>query len=573
MGPYFDPYIVSWVVFLPLATALLLIATRMLALVVFDSRGAPGVVWRAVAMGSTSIGFLLALVLWGVVDPQLLGFQAMERVDWLPKLGIHYFVGVDGISLILILFTTFIVPLALLSSWNDVRSSLKSHVVLILFLETGVLGTLASLNLFQLYLFWEMTVIAGYFLIGRWGRVERFRAATKFALFGTSGAMILLLGILAVYELNFAQTGVSNFDLVAFTLDGTVPLLDTRIDVVGEDLSEGIGWQTQMWLFVAFALSCAIKMALVPFHSWLVDAEGESSTAASIMITSLLVMLGGYVYLRVALPLFPVAAHQAAPWLSGMATLGILYAALLTLGQRDLRSVVAYAALAQLGLIALGLASLTHHAVIGAVIQMVSHGLCVAALLMIFGFLSERRETRELDAYGGVAKPMPVCAVLLALALMGYAGAPLFSGFVGQFLILFGSVARDWRLALLALAGSVVIAVAMIGVYRRIMLGPLDQPANRGLIDLDWRERGVVIAALVPVIWIGIHPNPLLRRIEPPVSQLLQRIEGRVEEERERARAMLEIASEVEETVGAGDSDSDTGSEPDAPLPPTGVEP
>ena len=573
MGPYFDPYLVSWVVFLPLATAVLLIATRMIALVVFDTLGAPGVVWRAVAMGSTSIGFLLALVLWGEVDPQILGFQAMERVDWLPELGIHYFMGVDGISLILILFTTFIVPLALLSSWNDVRDSLKSHVVLILFLETGVLGTLASLNLFQLYLFWEITVIAGYFLIGRWGRVERFRAATRFALFGTSGAMILLFGILAVYELNFAQAGISNFDLAAFARDGTIPLLETRIDVVGAELSEGIGWQTQMWLFIAFALSCAIKMALIPFHSWLVDAEGEASTAASIMITSLLVMLGGYVYLRVALPLFPVAAHQAAPWLAGVATLGIVYAALLTLGQQDLRRIVAYATLGQLGLIAFGLASLKHHAVIGAVVHMVSHGLCVAALLMVFGFLSERRGTRELDAFGGVAKPMPVCATLLALALMGYAGAPLLGGFVGEFLIIFGSVARDWRLALLALAGVITIAVAMVGVYRRIMLGALDQPANRGLIDLDWRERGVLIATLVPVIWIGVHPNPLLRRIEPPVSQLLQRVERRVEEERDRARTMLELAAEVEETLGAAEPEADAGSGSNAASPPTGGEP
>ena len=521
MGPYIDPHILSWVVFLPMATALVLLGSRAIAVSIFNSSGAPGVVWRAVAMGGSTLTFLLAAIgLWGRFDPEVTRYQLVERAPWLPSLGVNYLVGLDGISLVLILLTTFLIPLALLSSWNEVRRSLKSYAVLLLFLETGIIGAFASLNLVQLYFFWELTLIVSFFMIGRWGGMSGLRAAVRFLVFGLAGSLLMLVAMLIVFRLNLEQAGSPNFDLVQYGAGAGKALLETVIPMSGT--ADVAWWKTQNWLFAAFALAFALKIPVVPLHGWFVDAHCEAPAAVAAIHSGLLMKLGIFAFLRIAIPLFPAAAGLAAPWIRGLVLVGLLYGAFLSLAQRDLKRLIAYSSLAHLHFIVLGIFSLELHSVAGAIIYMLSHGMCVGALFILVGFLTERGGTRRIEDFAGLAKPMPVFAAFVGLALLGSIGMPGLGGFVGSFLIFLGSFSVDARVAAAALVGVVVVAGALFRMYGRVLLGPLDNSENRGLIDLDLRERAVIVVMLLPVVWIGLYPNPILRRIEPPISSLVQ---------------------------------------------------
>jgi NADH-quinone oxidoreductase subunit M len=548
MGPFIEERLLSWLVFTPMATALLLLATGAIGALLFRSKGLPAEVWRAVAMGGTLLSFLFSLLVWGSFDPEMTGYQLVERGEWLPGLGVHYFVGIDGISLVLVMMTAFVVPVVLLATWNEVGRALKSYLVFVLFLETALVGTFVSLNLFQFYFFWELMLVLMYFIIVVWGGPGRFQAATKFFLFTLLGSLLMLVALLVVHQLNFEQTGVPNFDLVTLPGAQGLGLLETAIPLGGASGDGAVWWRSQLWLFIAFALAFGIKVPLFPLHGWLPDAHSEAPTAGSVLLAAVLLKVGAYAFIRIALPLFPAASLSLTPVILVLALLGAVYGSLLALVEGDLKRLIAYTGLAHLGLIMVGVFARNLHGTTGAVVQMVSHGLCVAALLILVGFIQERRGTRELSALGGLARPMPVFAALMGAVVMASIGLPSTSGFVGELLILLGSFRAGPGVALVAAAALVIGVAAMLRLFRRVLLGPLDNPENRGLIDLDLRERVAVLALLVPVVWIGLYPNPVLRRIEPSVSVLVQQVErrrGAAIEASARAKAELESQEEA----------------------------
>lgn len=523
------------VTFLPLLVGLLLLAT---------GRSLPVAVWRATGLLATLATFVLALGLWTGYDPVDGGYQFVERLEWLPEFGIRYFVGIDGISLPLVLLTTFLMPLTLLATLNDIEKSARSYIFFMLFLETGLLGAFVSLNLFVFYVFWEVTLVPMYFLIGIWGGPRRVYAAIKFFLFTTLGSMLMFVALLVVYRLNFEQSGgVLNFDWVAIPGSTDLGILDTRVPVAGA----AQWWRTQPFLFAAFAIAFAIKVPMVPLHTWLPDAHVEAPTGGSVILAGVLLKLGAYGFLRFALPLFPDAALEATPIMLGLALTGIVFGSLVAMVQTDIKKLVAYSSVAHLGFVMLGVFAFNSQGVSGGVLLMVSHGLSTGALFILVGYLYRRRQTRNIEDFGGVARPMPVFAAMLGVVMMASIGLPGLSGFVGEFLILLGTFSSHPWIAAAACSGIVLGAGYMLWMYRRVMLGPVENPENRGLIDLDWRERVVVVALIAPMLWIGVQPDPVLRRIEPAAVATLRIIDERVQqrapredEDEEQARSAFD---------------------------------
>lgn len=523
-----DPYLLTIVTFLPLLAGLGLLATSVLAQLL-GAGGLPKQVWRGVALATTGIGFLISLRLFFLFDATDPGFQFVEHVAWLPDYGIDYFVGIDGISLFLVLLTTFLMPLTLLASWTDIKRSVKTYVFFMLFLETGMLGAFVSLNLFQFYVFWEVMLIPMYFIIGIWGGPRRIYAAVKFFLFTMLGSLLMLVAMLVVYYLTWEQTGVLDFNLVAPSGSDGGGLLATVIPTADEviDGTSAVWWQTQTWLFAAFALAFAIKVPMVPFHTWLPDAHVEAPTAGSVVLAGILLKMGTYGFLRFALPLFPVAALQFTPVILALALVGIVYGSLVAMVQADVKKLVAYSSVAHLGFVMVGMFALNATGVNGSILQMVNHGLSTGALFLLVGMLYERRHTRLIEQFGGVAKPMPVFAAFFGLVTMSSIGLPMLNGFVGEFLILLGAYLARPLVAVIATSGVVLAAAYMLWMYRRVMFGPIENAENRSLIDLGLREKLVMAAIALPIVWIGVHPETFLRRIEPSVVALLRQVDER----------------------------------------------
>jgi NADH-quinone oxidoreductase subunit M len=513
VGMAIQDSLLTWITFLPLATGLLLLLVSRL----------PVVVWRGVALASTTLVFLLSVQLFVSFDPTRTGYQFVEHAAWIPDYGIHYFVGIDGISLLLVVLTTFLMPIVLLASWNDITHSVRSYVFFMLFLETGMLGAFVSLNVFQFYLFWEVMLVPMYFIIGIWGGPRRIYAAVKFFLFTMFGSLLMLAAILVVYYLFYEQTGQLNFDLVAPPGSAVPALLDTRIPVSGE----AVWWKTQYWLFAAFALAFAVKVPMVPLHTWLPDAHVEAPTAGSVVLAGVLLKMGTYGFVRFALPLFPAATLDWTPVMLGLSLVGIVYGSLVAMVQPDIKKLVAYSSVAHLGFVMLGIFALDVQGLDGGVLQMVNHGLSTGALFILVGMLYERRHTRLIADFGGVAKPMPVYAACFGIVTMSSIGLPLLNGFVGEYLILLGSFLVHPGVTAIATSGVVLAAVYMLWMYRRVMFGPVEVAENRSLIDLGLREKVVMVALIVPIFWIGIYPDTLLRRIEPSVIELLRVMEQR----------------------------------------------
>ena len=511
------PSLVSWITFLPLGTGMLLLlawaVSRMLG-----GEGLPASLWRAIAFASSAVTFLLSLRLFARFDATEVGFQFIEHTPWIDQFGINYHVGVDGISLLLIVLTTFLMPIVLAASWNDITKSVKSYVFFMLFLETGMLGAFVSLNLFQFYLFWELMLIPMYFIIGIWGGPRRVYAAVKFFLFTMFGSLLMLIAMLVVYYLHFQQTGMLTFDLVSPPWSETSALLDTVIP------TEGIWWQTQFWLFAAFAIAFAIKVPMVPFHTWLPDAHVEAPTAGSVVLAGVLLKMGTYGFLRFSLPLFPEATLTFAPWIIALAVFGIIYGSLVAMVQSDIKKLVAYSSVAHLGFVMLGMFALNVQGLTGSVLQMVNHGLSTGALFLLVGMLYERRHTRQINEFGGVARPMPVFACFFGIVTMSSIGLPMLNGFVGEFLILLGAFLVHPWMAVIATSGVVLAAAYMLWMFRRVMFGPVENEENRKLIDLDLREKLVLVAIVIPIFWIGLYPDTFLRRIEPTVIELIEQV-------------------------------------------------
>jgi NADH-quinone oxidoreductase subunit M len=478
--------------------------------------------WKTGGLAASLLTFAVSLKLWTGYDPTTAEYQFVEHVPWLAEWGVNYYVGADGISVLLILLTTFLQPIVLLASWHDIKKSVKSFVFFMLALETGMIATFAALNLFQFYLFWELMLIPMYFIIGIWGGPRRVYAAIKFFLFTMAGSLLMLVAMLVVYRLHFEQTGTLTLDLVA-PPGGALPgLLETNILPGG-----AVWWQTQPWLFAAFALAFGIKVPVFPFHTWLPDAHVEAPTAGSVILAGVLLKMGTYGFVRFALPLFPDASLQFAPLIFGLGLAGILYGALVAMVQKDIKKLVAYSSVAHLGFVMLGTFALNDEGLSGAVLQMINHGLSTGALFLLVGMIYERRHTREISAFGGIAKPMPVYAAMFGIVTMSSIGLPGLNGFVGEYLILLGTFRAAPWVGAAATFGVVLAAVYMLWMYRRVFFGPVEIAENRGLIDLDLREKLLIAAVVIPIVWIGVYPQPLLTRLSAPVGEILRVMEAK----------------------------------------------
>ncbi len=396
----------------------------------------------------------------------------------MPTLGISYHVGVDGISVLLVLLTTFLTPLTLLSAWHAIESRWKEFAITMLLLETGMIGVFVALDLFLFYVFWEAMLIPMYLIIGIWGGSNRVYAAIKFVLYTLAGSLLMLVAILALYFRHGAATGTYTFDL---------PILAQFILPAG---------RAQNLLFLAFALAFAIKVPMFPFHTWLPDAHVEAPTAGSVILAGVLLKMGTYGFLRFCLPLFPNASLLFTPWIFALAVIGIIYGAWVSTVQPDIKKLVAYSSVSHLGFVVLGLFTLTPQGLVGGIIQMINHGLSTGALFLMVGMLYERRHTRLIAEFGGLWKVVPALSVLFLIVCLSSVGLPGLNGFVGEFLILLGAFQVDRTAAVLATSGIIFAAVYLLWMYQRVIFGVVTKEANRRLPDLSVREWAILLPIL-----------------------------------------------------------------------------
>jgi NADH-quinone oxidoreductase subunit M len=488
----------SALIVLPLAGAVLLLLVRT------RDHERDGFIQRA-ALGISLVEFALSLWMWYRFDPSRADFQMVERADWIPAFGIQYAVGIDGISLFLVVLTGFLTPLALLGSWRSVHTKVREFSFFMLALESAMIGVFVSLDMFLFYVFWDAMLIPMYFLIGIWGYERRIYAAVKFILFTMAGSVLMLVAILTVAYLHSAATGSYSFDYEAW-------------------LNLAVPRHTQGWLFLAFAVAFAIKVPLFPFHTWLPDAHVEAPTAGSVILAGILLKMGTYGLLRFAFPLFPDAAVYFAPYLAGLAVAGIVYGALVAMVQPDMKKLVAYSSVSHLGFVVLGITAMNVQGVQGAVYQMLNHGISTGALFLIVGMLSDRRHTRLITEYGGLKHVVPKLVAAFFVVTLSSIGLPGLNGFVGEFLILFG--AFQWSPVLTAVAASGVIlsAVYMLWMFQRVNYGAVTNPKNEGMQDLDTREQFVLWPLIAMAVFMGVAPWVFLKPMTPAVNRIVARM-------------------------------------------------
>ena len=463
---------------------------------------------RWIALVTTLITFgisIAVLVQFNSSDPEL---QLVINLPWIQVAGwnISYHLGVDGLSILLLLLTTFLTPISILSTWSAVEERVKDFMVFFLLLEVGMVGVFLAQDLFLFYIFWEFTLVPMYFLIGIWGGPRRMYAAVKFFLYTMAGSILMLLAIL---WLGIQGNTFSVPDLVA---------------------SSHIPANTQFWLFLAFAAAFAIKVPMWPLHSWLPDAHVEAPTAGSVILAGVLLKMGTYGFLRFNLPLFPKAAMQLAPWMAGFAVVGILYGAAVSYAQQDVKKLVAFSSVSHLGFVMLGLFALNPQGIQGSILQMINHGLSTGALFLIVGMIYERRHTRDMDAFGGLWKIMPIYGALTLIVTLSSMGLPGLNGFVGEFTILLGawdagqsggSLGTYW-FAGLAAVGVILAAVYLLFMFQKLFLGPLDKEENQKLKDLNWREIITLVPLVALIFWIGLYPKPFFGLMAPTVHKLVE---------------------------------------------------
>jgi NADH-quinone oxidoreductase subunit M len=493
--------LLNWTIFLPLLGIPAILATR----------NDTAVKW--IALLATSITFVLSIPLllqFDVANSGTVQFLT-ESEPWLPNLGIKYLVGLDGLSLMLFMLTTFMGPIVVLSAWNSVEKYLPGFFSMLLLLQTASMGVFAALDLFLFYIFFELSLIPMYFLIGIWGGEGRIQATIKFFIYTLVGSLIMLVALiwLGIDAGNAVNGGVFTTDWRLLTSMGYT-----------------IALEPQTWLFLAFALAFCIKVPLFPLHTWLPYAHTEAPTAGSVVLAAIMLKMGTYGLLRVVMPIFPNASLAFAPWMATLAVIGIIYGALVAMVQKDVKKLVAYSSVSHLGFVVLGLFAWNTIAVQGALIQMVNHGLSTGALFLVVGMLYDRRHTRQISDFGGITAVMPVFAVMFMIATLASIGLPGLNGFIGEFLILNGSfnssVLGTPLYAILAATGVILAAVYMLWMFRRVMFGPLDNEKNQALKDLNAREIGLLVPLMVFMIWIGVRPVDFLKYSEKQIESLLE---------------------------------------------------
>jgi len=463
------------------------------------------------------LGFLVSLPLWwgwATAPQDAYGFRFVQDVRWIESIGARYIVGVDGISMLLVLLTTLLGFIAVLSSWTAIQERVKEYYVFLLLLQTGMIGVFISLDFFLFYVFWEVMLVPMYFLIGIWGSQRKLYAAIKFFLYTLLGSVLMLLGILALYFFHGSQAGSYTFDVRVLQAMGSW---------------SGAEWVgLQWWIWLAFFVGFAIKVPMFPFHTWLPDAHTEAPTAGSVILAGVLLKMGTYGFVRFSLPILPDATRTFLPYALGLCVVGIIYGAMVAMVQKDWKRLVAYSSVSHLGFCMLGVFALNLQGLTGGVLQMINHGLSTGALFLIVGLVYERRHTRLIAEYGGLSKVMPVFAVffmIMTLSSIGMPGIPG-NGFVGEFTILMGAfklAQKFW--AILAATGIVLGAAYMLWLYQRTMFGTLDNPENRGLKDLSFREVMTLAPLTLIAFWIGIYPAPFYRILDEPVRRLVAQVE------------------------------------------------
>jgi NADH-quinone oxidoreductase subunit M len=492
-------HLLTVVTFLPLAGAL------ALTLVPRAREGA----LRAGALIVAVATFVVSLPLYFRFDAGSAEYQFEVVARWMPTLGVSYHVGIDGISLLLVLLTTFLTPIALASAWHAIEDRGKEFVITVLILETGMLGVFVSLDLFLFYVFWEAMLIPMALVIGVWGGANRIYAAVKFVLYTLVGSLLMLLAILAVYYQHGAATGTYTFDL---------PTVARWVMPPG---------QAQSLMFLAFALAFAIKVPLFPLHTWLPDAHVEAPTAGSIILAGVLLKMGTYGFLRFCLPLFPDASLAFGPWIFALAIVGIVYGAWVSTVQPDIKKLVAYSSVSHLGFVMLGIFTLNVQGLVGGLIQMINHGLSTGALFLMVGMLYERRHTRLIADFGGLWSVIPAFSALFLVVTLSSLGLPGLNGFVGEFLVLLGAFQINVWLAVAAASGIIFAAVYLLWMYQRVIFGELTHEQNRHLKDLSPREWALVIPLIVFIVWVGVYPAAFTGPTEASIEALIAQVQSK----------------------------------------------
>jgi NADH-quinone oxidoreductase subunit M len=484
------PHLVSWIVLTPLIGLVIVGLLPVRA----GRRHVEAIRW--VTLGVTLLTLGLTVGLWASFDHAAGGPQFVDRMEWIPTVGTQYAVGVDGISLPLVLLTAFLVPLCVLGSWRSIATNVKAFMMLILLVEGAVMGVFTALDAFLFFFFWEITMIPTYFMIALWGGPQRTQAAVKFLLFSLTGSLLLLVGILALHHVG------GTFDMLALMQVEYAP-------------------KVQFWIFLALFLGFGIKVPMLLVHGWLADAHGEAPTAGSVILSGLLLKMGTYGLLRFCLPMLPEASAAFAPFVMWFSVLAILYGGAMALAQHDFKRLIAYSSIAHMGFVTLGIFGLNTQSIQGAVLQMVNHGITTGALFLVAGMLYDRTHDRTINNYGGLHQVMPRFAVVLSLFTVASFGLPGTGNFIGEFLVLTGTWSHSYFMVLLVLVGIVLGAAYMLGMFQRLVLGPVS-PQSATLHDLNRREIACVIPLALAVFVIGLYPTVMLDLMDASVTTLAQ---------------------------------------------------
>ena len=510
----YNDWVLPALLVIPLFGAIALLVhsalARTTAVVDEDGPGSGGA--RQIAFWTLLVEFIVSAGLWWTFDPALADWQAVVDQPWIGTWNARFTLGIDGIALMMILLTTFLMPLAVLGSWSSVRRKQHAYYALMLILTTGMLGVFMALDLLLFYVMWEVMLVPMYFIIGIWGGERRIYASLKFFIYTMAGSLLMLVGIVYLYQAGSNPiTGDSSFSydhlLSTARISGTAGL----------------------WLFGAFFLAFAVKVPMFPFHTWLPDAHVEAPTAGSVILAAIMLKMGTFGFLRFAVPLFPDAAMHPTvrAVILALAVIGIIYGALVAMVQPDFKKLVAYSSVSHLGFVMLGIFALTMQSVLGALMVMINHGLSTGALFFLIGMIYERKHSRAIADYGGIARVVPMFAALLTFVSLSSIGLPGTNGFIGEFLVLIGAFRTAPILSMVAATGVIFAAAYLLWAIQRVLFNALDKPSNASLTDLNWRELGLMAPLVAAILWMGIYPQPVLRRMESSAARFVQLVQTR----------------------------------------------